>query len=193
MVANQRQRIMNQDFAQRRRVALALAITVIAVPAAFLLNRNNEVSTAPTVTVVGTIAGQQSNGDSSNGASNDTSDSANAPSATDAMGTTAVGFLDGTVPGRDSDPATIAIPRLPESINGIGTFKRDITSVAGCSAKGAPFNARITVTNRDNSRSVQCINNIGGIASDADVVLHADAFVQIGDLTDAPIAVQITW
>jgi len=188
---------MNQDFAQRRRVALALAITVIAAPAAFLLNRNNEVSTAPTITVVGTIAGQQSNGDSPNGDSGDsssgTSDSANAPSATDAMGTTAVGYLDGTVPGRDSDPATIAIPRLPESINGIGTFKRDIANVAGCSAKGAPFNARITVTNRDNSRSVQCINNIGGIVSDADVVLHADAFVQIGDLTDAPIAVQITW
>ena len=43
---------MNQDFAQRRRVALALAITVIAVPAAFLLNRNNEASTAPTVTFI---------------------------------------------------------------------------------------------------------------------------------------------
>jgi hypothetical protein len=184
---------MNQDFAQRRRVALALAITVIAVPAAFLLNRNNEASTAPTVTVVGTIAGQQSNGDDSNSGPNGTSDSASAPSATDAMGTTAVGFLDGTVPDRASDPATIAIPRLPASINGIGTFKRDLTNVASCSAKGAPFDARITVTNRDNSRSVQCINNIGGVVSDADVVLHADAFVQIADLTDAPIAVQITW
>jgi len=187
---------MNQDFAQRRRVALALAITVIAVPAAFLLNRNNDASTAPTVTVIGTIAGQSSNGDTSNGTTNGTSDSAdsaNSPSATDAMGTTAVGYLDGTVPDRESDPATIAIPRLPASINGIGTFTRDITSVAACSAKGAPFNSRVTVTNRDNSRSVLCINNIGGIVSDADVVLHADAFVQIADLTDAPISVQITW
>ena len=32
---------MAQDFAQRRRVALALAVTVIAVPAAFLLNRSS--------------------------------------------------------------------------------------------------------------------------------------------------------
>jgi hypothetical protein len=193
MVADQRHRIMNQDFAQRRRVALALAITVIAVPAAFLLNRNNEASTAPTVTVIGTVPGQQSNVGTPDDVSDDTSDAANAPSATDAMGTTAVGFLDGTVPGRDSDPATIAIPRLPQSINGIGTFTRDITNVAGCMAKDAPFSARITVTNRDNSRSVLCINNIGGVQSDADVVLHADAFVQIADLTDAPISVQITW
>lgn len=35
---------MNQDFAQRRRVAVALAITVIAVPAAFLLNRTGDTS-----------------------------------------------------------------------------------------------------------------------------------------------------
>ena len=79
------------------------------------------------------------------------------------MGTTPVGFLDGTVPERANDPATIAIPRLPQSVNGTGSFRRDLTNVAGCLAKGAPFNSRVTVTNRDNSRSVQCINNVGGI------------------------------
>ena len=84
-------------------------------------------------------------------------------------------------------------PRLPQSVNGTGSFRRDLTNVAGCVVKGAPFNSRVTVTNRDNSRSVQCINNVGGIQADADVVLHADAFLQIADLTDAPIAVQITW
>lgn len=179
---------MSHDYAQRRRVAIALAITVIAVPAAFLLNRGNEAADPPTVTVIGTVAG-----DDSNAAANASSDIAAAPTATDAMGTTPVGFLDGTVPPQQNDPATIAIPRLPESINGSASFRRDLANVVGCMAKGVPFNSRITVTNRDNSRSVQCINNVGGIEPDADVVLHADAFVQIADLTDVPIAVQITW
>jgi hypothetical protein len=180
---------MNQDFAQRRRVAIALAITVIAAPAAFLLNRGDDSATSPAITVVGTIAGTGVQA----GAPADPGEAANSPSATDSMGTTPVGFLDGTVPARDSDPATIAIPRVPQAINGTGTFRRDLVDVSRCIARGAPFSSQITITNRDNSRSVQCINNIGGVEPEDDVVLHADAFVQIADLTDAPIAVQITW
>ncbi len=176
---------MNQDYAQRRRVAVALAITVIAVPAAFLLNRDNAPAAAPIGTVIGRAAGDDSSAQQAQ--------PANAPSATDAMGTTPVGYLDGTVPARDSDPATIAIPRLPQSIDGTGSFRRELSNVAGCIAKGVPYNTRITVTNRDNSRSVTCINNVGGVAPNVDVVLHPDAFVQIADLSDAPIAVQITW
>jgi hypothetical protein len=186
MGSRQQDRItMSHDYAQRRRVAVALAITTIAVPAAFLLNRGNEPAQPPAGTVIGSIA--------AHGSTADQARPANAPSVTDAMGTTPVGFLDGTVPARDADPATIAIPRLPDSINGTASFRRELTNVAGCMAKGVPFNSRVTVTNRDNSRSVQCINNVGGVQPNADVVLHADAFVQIGDLTDAPIAVQITW
>lgn len=176
---------MSQDYAQRRRVAVALAITVIAVPAAFLLNRGEEPAAAPTGTVVGTIAGE--------GSTAEQAQPADALSATDAMGTIPVGILDGTVPARDSDPATIAIPRLPQAINGTGSFRREFANVASCIARDVPYNSRITVTNRDNSRSVQCINNVGGEAPNVDVVLHADAFAQIANLIDAPIAVQITW
>ena len=186
---------MNPDFAQRRRVFIAVAITVIAAPAAFLFNRGddpNEAGNLPTVTVVGTIAGSGPDDGSGPVPANDSS-SADAPSATDSMGTTPVGFLDGTVPARESDPATIAIPRVPRSLNGDASFDHDLRNVAECIAVGAPFSSTITVTNRDNSRSVQCINNIGGVEPATDVVLHADAFLQIADLTDAPIPVQITW
>jgi hypothetical protein len=169
-----------------------LAITAIAVPAAFLLNRGDDTASSPAVTVIGTVGGSVAEGGSPVDPAG-ASESAGAPSATDSMGTTPVGFLDGTVPARDSDPATIAIPRLPQSINGTGSFKRQLSNVASCIAQDAPFNSRITVTNRDNSRSVQCINNIRAVEPDVDVILHADAFLQIADLTDAPISVQITW
>ncbi len=173
---------MNHDYAQRRRVALAAAITVIAAPAAFLLNRGgDEPAAGPAVTVVGTLD------------AGDRAAPATAPAATDVMGTTPVAYLDGTAAPQDGDPATIAIPRLPQAINGTASFRRNIRSVTACQVKGVPFNSAVTVTNLDNRQSVQCIASVGGTEPDDDVVLHADAFLQIADLTDAPVPVQISW
>jgi hypothetical protein len=180
---------MDQDFAQRRRVALAVAITVILVPAAFLLNRNAADSAPPSHTLVGEvqIPGQTSESQTAE---------ADAPTATDPMGSTPIAYLDGTVPNHADDPATIAIPRLPQSINGSASFSRDINNPVACQIRDMakiPFQSRVTVTNLDNSQSVQCIVSIGGVPPDADVVLNADAFLRIGDLTDAPLPVEITW
>jgi hypothetical protein len=173
---------MSHDYAQRRRVALAAAITVIAAPAAFLLNRGGDEPGAVTgVTVVGAPDGAAEPAP------------ATAPAATDAMGTTPVAYLDGTAAPRDGESARIAIPRLPQAVTGTASFRRNITSVTTCQAKGVPFNSAVTVTNLDNSRSVQCIASVGGPEPDDDVILHADAFLQIADLTDAPVPVQISW
>lgn len=180
---------MDPDFAQRRRLAVALAITVIAVPAAFLLNRGTgDTADAPAVTLIGTVPGE-----AGVAAAGEPGVPTDTPSATDALGTTPVGFLDGTVAPTEDDPATIAIPRLPQAIEGTASFRRNITDATVCQAIGVPFNSRITVTNLDNSRSVQCIASVGGPEPDTDVVLHADAFLQIADITDVPVPVQITW
>jgi hypothetical protein len=185
---------MAHDYAQRRRVALALAITVIAAPAAFLLNRSSgddEPVTAGTLeTVVGTVA-----------PAGGTADAAvvvpvtEAPDATDALGTAPAGYLSGTTVPGDVDAAQIAVPRLPESVRGLATFSSDIDSTLECHANAAevPFNATITVTNLDNSRSVQCVSSIGGAPPETTIVLATATFAQIADLTDAPVPVQITW
>jgi hypothetical protein len=76
---------------------------------------------------------------------------------------------------------------------GDATFTHKIALPTGCYAPEVPYNRRITVTNLDNSRSVDCINNVGGSRPPEAVVLHPDAFQQIADLTDAPVPVQITW
>lgn len=180
---------MDQDFAQRRRVALAVAITVILVPAAFLLNRGAADSAEPTHTLVGAvhIPGQTTTDD-------DPTD--DGPAATDPMGSTPIAYLDGTVPNQADDPATIAIPRPPQSISGSASFSRDITDPIACQIRDMatiPFQSRVTVTNLDNNRSVQCVVTVGGVRADSDVVLNADAFLRIGDLTDAPLAVEISW
>lgn len=177
---------MDQDFAQRRRIAVAVAITVVLVPAALLLNRGGDDSAEPGSTLVGevrlpgdtTVPGTRSNG-----------------SATDVMGSTPTGFLDGTVPNNTDDLPTIAIPRPTESLTGSASFSRSISNATTCLVRDltvVPFDANVTITNLDNSRSVRCVA-AAGPQSDADVVLNTDAFLQIGDLTDAPLSVEITW
>lgn len=183
---------MHEDFAQRRRVALALAITVILVPAAFLLNRGGTDTVAdPGTTLVGpaVIPGQTTAPD---GAPSPSS----GPAATDPMGTTPPEFIQGTVPPQADDPATIAIPRVGRSIRGAASFSRSITDPASCQVRdleAIPFDTAITVTNLDNSRSIRCIARVGGAAPDEAVILNADAFLEIGDLTDTPLSVEISW
>jgi hypothetical protein len=182
---------MAHDFAQRRRVALALAITVIAAPAAFLLNRSSSDDEPATVgtleTVVGTVVPE-------GGTSPAIVSVTESPEATDALGTSPAGYLSGTTVPGDVDPAQIAVPRLPESVRGRATFSSEIDSTLRCHASAeVPFNATITVTNLDNSRSVQCVSSIGGAPPEETIVLATATFAQIADLTDAPVPVQITW
>jgi len=177
---------MNHDYAQRRRVALAIAITVIAAPAALLLNRGGtDGAAAPGVTVVGTLP---------RGASAAPQPPATVdPMVTNPLGTAPVGYLSGsTVPGSD-EPPRIAIPRLREAIKGTASFSSAIDSTLRCQVRGVPFNAAVTVTNLDNSRSVRCVASVGGPEPTVDVILATDTFAEIADLTDAPVPVQITW
>lgn len=184
---------MPQDFAQRRRVALALAVTVIAVPAAFLLNRNGT-DTNDTVGTAETVVGTVPSGSPGSGSVVVAPPQSDGPDATDALGTAPAGYLAGTTVPGEIAPAQIAIPRLPESVRGLATFSSSIDSTLRCHANAdVPFNATITVTNLDNSRSVQCVTSIGGAPPETTIVLATATFSQIADLTDAPVPVQITW
>lgn len=193
---------MAPDYAQRRRVALAVAVTAIAAPAAFLLDRGPDEPAPVQTTVVGSVVAGGTPAGAATGAAaavappDTAAPDERAASSTDVMGTTPAAFLEPTGTVAPEDPATIAIPRIPDAVQGQATFSRAISSVTSCHVAGtlgAPFGKAITVTNLDNSRSVQCIYDSGGGDADHEVVLHADAFSQIADLTDAPVPVQLTW
>lgn len=180
---------MDADYAQRRRVAVAIAITVIAAPAAFLLNRGSQPdpSAAP-VTLVGTVVPA--------GGTGPTPVARTDPAATNALGTAPVGYLAGTTVPVENEPAQIAIPRERESVKGEASFSSSIESTLQCHARvsdGVPFNATLTVTNLDNGRSIQCIASIGGAEPLATVVVAPATFAEIADMTDAPVPVEITW
>jgi hypothetical protein len=183
---------MSYEHSQRRRFAVAVALTAVLVPAAFLLDRGDDEPEATTVvTVVGTVVDPQSGA----AARAEEQLPPTTPPETDIMGTSPVDLLHDQLPESSNDPATIAIPRLPHSISGPATFSRNISQATDCmvTVPEVPFGSRVTVTNLDNNRSVDCINRVGGTRPDEAVVLHADAFLQIGDLTDAPVPVQVTW
>lgn len=182
---------MAPDYAQRRRIALAVAITAIAAPAALLLDTGGDEPEEVVTTVVGSVVA--GTGDT---ASTTEVPRVDTPQGTDPMGTAPAAFLESTGTVAPDEPATIAIPRLPDAVDGRATFTRSIRKVTSCQVDaevGAPFGIAITVTNLDNSRSVQCLNDVGGADPDHQIVLHADAFAQIADLTDAPVPVRLTW
>ena len=112
------------------------------------------------------------------------------------MGTTPLEYIEGTVPPQANDPARIAVPRVGRSIRGDASFSRAITDPAACQIRDLatiPFESAVTITNLDNSRSIRCIASVGGAPPDEAVILSADAFLLIGDLTDAPLSVEISW
>lgn len=175
------------NYAQRRRLAVAAAITAIAVPVVFLLGDGggDGAETATTVTVVG--APQLPSADP-----NAVVEVGGEAAVTDPMGTPPIGFLEES-PNVQQDPATIAVPRVGQSVTGTASFRRNLRSRTLCQAKDVPFNSTLQITNLDNGRTVRCINSVGGTEPIADVVLHADAFLLIADLTDAPVPVEISW
>lgn len=172
---------MDHDYAQRRRVAFAIAVTVIAVPAAFLLNRGDAAGTADVTLAPGqTLPG--------GGAVTTVR-----PLSTSPLGTAPAGFLEGSTVPESDEPARIAIPLLAESITTSATFSSNIPSAQRCAVPGVPFNSTVTLTNLDNSRRVQCLANVAVVDPEGDVILATDAFLQIADPTDAPVPVEITW
>lgn len=186
---------MSYESSQRRRLAVAVGITAVLAPAAFLLNREgDEPDTSPPVTLVGTVP---TAGDSAPESLTDPASAVDRsePAGTDVMGTSPINLLADVVAERPDAPARIAIPRLPHSVSGPATFSRNISQATDCmvTSNEVPFGSRVTVTNLDNHRSIGCINRIGGTRPVEIVVLHPDAFLQIGDLTDAPVPVQVTW
>ena len=81
------------------------------------------------------------------------------------------------------------LPAAASAQSGGASVSGNVTDDTGAALPGAT----ITVTNLDNSRSVQCVSSVGGAPPEETVVLATATFAQIADLTDAPVPVQITW
>jgi hypothetical protein len=164
----------------RRRLVLASIFTVAALPALWVINRNDAGSAAPKVGAAGVV---QVGTDTAPPTSSYTPD----PPI----------FLDGPSNGAGPAVVDIVIPRGPTATEATGhaTFRRYADpSRRPCTTALAPWGTTLTVTNTNNGQTTTCVNSISTpLPAGIDIVIHTDVFTSISDLADAPVPVQISW
>lgn len=163
------------DFAQRRRIALAVVITVLAVIIT-VASRGDDSTDSSSSAVAG-----------STGIVGDTSEESS--SATPAF-----------LPGADIDKApeiitvNVPTPREGTVISGRASFVRwpQTLGLVPCATPHALLGAKVTVTNLNNARTVVCDNvSIESLGGGNTIIIHTDVFLDLADLVDAPIPVEI--
>lgn len=167
----------------RRRATLAAILTVVALPAIWLFNRDEAgTSGAPKIGTVG-IEGPAANGAS------------DAPTTSYAPEPPV--FLDGNGAVVQPGVVDIAIPPAPtdRQATGKASFLRYANGVTRpCTTLLAPEATLLTIVNVDNGQSTTCTNVLGvTLPAGVDIVLDTELFVGISDLADAPIPVRISW
>jgi len=167
----------------RRRVVAASVFTLVALPALWMLNRESAAtSNAPTVGAAGVEVAIDISG--------------NTAPITEPYEPEQPSFV-----GGDDEPATpgvvnVAVPPPPDANEALAkaSFKRFSVGSRQCTTLLAPDGALLTVLNIDNGQTTTCTNTYGmAIPAGADIVLHTDVFGEIGDLSDAPVPVRVSW
>jgi hypothetical protein len=159
----------------RRRLVLAATLTVIALPAVWLLEGS----------------------DPHDSATEAIADDSNLTLPLDTEPPVPL-FLDNTTPVVAPAVIDIAVPEPAGSreARGEATFKRFIGAPVPrpCTTDLAPTNVVITVTNIDNGLSTTCTNTRFVIVPPgADIALDTDVYVIIAELVEAPVPVRLSW
>lgn len=160
------------SFAERRRLAVALIVTLVAIPALMLSGGG--------------------------GTSDDATPVVTSPSSDDSKPLDPA-FLPTGGPTTSLGPITVNVPPAATGthIKGDASFIRwpsDITNGKRiCASPHATIGTEITVTNLDNGRSLTCTNATTESRGDLVIIVDADVFIEIADLVDAPIPVEISF
>jgi hypothetical protein len=164
----------------RRRLVLASIFTVAALPALWVINRNDAGSAAPKL-----------------GAAGVPQIGADAAPPTSAYKPDPPIFLDGPSAGAGPAVVDIVIPRGPtaKEATGRASFRRYADATRRpCTTALAPWGALLTVTNTNNGQTTTCVNSTSTpLPAGVDIVIHTDVFTTISGLADAPVPVRISW
>lgn len=172
----------------RRRLAIAAVLTMLALPTLWLLNRDGG-SSAPNVAAAGV---QVENGYVTETDPTPTTGPrrANLP-AVEPLGETAPVFLDGPSSSGGGLPA-IAVPTVPASeiLDLEATYNSQMWNWT-CIVPGVADGTELTIVNVNNGRSTTCVATYANPHDGASLVMHTSDFLELADLTDAPIPVEI--
>jgi hypothetical protein len=167
---------------ERRRLVVATAFTLVALPSIWLLDRDDP----------------DSRGSSSVAAAGLATPDPVADETTPTTQPEVPIFLDNTVVAVAPAVIDIALPDAPgdREVQGKATYRRydDTTIFRPCTTYLVPSGATVTVTNIDNGLSTTCTNTFGvSKPADADIVMDTNVYVAIADLVDAPVPVRLSW
>lgn len=180
--------MLNLDATDRRRLVIAAALTLIALPAIWLFARGGPGNGSAAPNVAG-AAGVAVPG---NGVT-----SAASGGTVDPFGTDNPIFVDGPSTPPKAAIVPIVVPAVTEAkhIDGLATYKHnDDPTTQTCSATNADYNATLVITNLDNGRSITCVNKKPEFFGHGiEIQLTTEQFELIGQLVDAPIHVRISW
>jgi hypothetical protein len=156
----------------RRRILLASALTLVAMPALWWANQSG----APNVATAGIVVVDKS-----------------ATTPTAETGDVAPVFLDGPAGQVGAGLSEIAVPTPPAiaSITTTATFRSTLGSPSACMIPGIGNGQRVVVVNLDNNRSVTCTAILAPSSAADQLVIASELFAELADLTDALIPVEI--
>ena len=163
-------------FAERRRLVVAIALTVLLLPFMFVGGgKSSESSGDAAFSTTAAVPGVASDTEPANPA-----------------------FL--PVEGQSAAPEiiTVNVPAEVEGtvIKGNSTFIRwpQTMGLRPCATPHAVIGAVVTVRNLNNGRTLQCDNvSIQTLTKGTVVVIHTELFTEIADLVDAPLPVEISF
>ena len=170
---------MALDDTDRRRFFLAAAISIIALPAIWWAYQSDD-STGPNTATSGVeVAGEN----------------ADEPASSSVREIEPVGdqepvFLGGPSAERQPAIADIAVPAEQQAVFQSATYSSGLAP-GRCLAKGANTGDRVRVVNLENNRNVTCVVTFAPVEQEEDLILSRVAFLELADLTDAPIPVEL--
>ena len=102
-------------------------------------------------------------------------------------------YLDGPRTGGPGVPQ-VAVPADPGGtrITASATYSSTTVDRSTCHvSEGVSTGQRLTIVNLANNRSTECTALLAPVGDGPTAVLHRDLFVEVADVTDAPIYVEI--
>lgn len=173
-------------------MTVATLITVAALPALWLMQRDSSTPGSGGVAAAGpgggiVISGSADEATTSTVAASTT---ATGPSVTLVTPASDAAVTEGQVVG-----STIPVDHR---VSGTATYKRytGYGTSNPCMAPRAPINSEITVHSQNTGRSITCMNVVSYTElpdPQVVVVINTETFLHMADTRDAPVFVEITW
>ena len=182
---------MALDDTDRRRFIYAALVSLLALPALWWVNREESTAGPKLATAGVEVAANPPSSAGDDPVVVPTIGESNLPTV-NTMTVSDPIFLDGPV-GQVGGVTEIAIPASTGETTLIteATYRSTIRGSQNCFALNIQPGRTITIINLDNNRRTSCRVALAPANQTEDLVMHTERFIELADLTDAPIPVEI--